>query len=93
MRGLSAHPDSPSAGTRQFQGCLIVEASDFVGVKSFKAKGKRLTTYTVGEIMELEPTRRPETEENEENAENESESEKTTATPGGEDENGQMNLF
>ena len=43
--------------------------------------------------MELEPTRRPETEENEENAENESESEETTATPGGEDENGQMNLF
>lgn len=76
-----------------FRDALIVEASDFVGVKSFKAKGKRLTTYTVGEIMELEPTRRPETEENEENAENESESEETTATPGGEDENGQMNLF
>lgn len=80
-------------GHDSFRDALIVEASDFVGVKSFKAKGKRLTTYTVGEIMELEPTRRPETEENEENAENESESEETTATPGGEDENGQMNLF
>ena len=80
-------------GHDSFRDALIVEASDFVGVKSFKAKGKRLTTYTVGEIMELEPTRRPGTEENEENAENESESEETTATPGGEDENGQMNLF
>lgn len=80
-------------GHDSFRDALIVGASDFVGVKSFKAKGKRLTTYTVGEIMELEPTRRPETEENEENAENESESEETTATPGGEDENGQMNLF
>lgn len=80
-------------GHDSFRDALIVEASDFVGVKSFKAKGKRLTTYTVREIMELEPTRRPETEENEENAENESESEETTATPGGEDENGQMNLF
>ena len=80
-------------GHDSFRDALIVEASDFVGVKSFKAKGKRLTTYTVGEILELEPTRRPETEENEENAENESESEETTATPGGEDENGQMNLF
>lgn len=80
-------------GHDSFRDALIVEASDFVGVKSFKAKGKRLTTYTVGEIMELEPTRRPETEENEENAENENESEETTATPVGEDENGQMNLF
>ena len=32
-----------------------INVEEFVGVKSFKAKGKRLTTYTVGEIEELEP--------------------------------------
>ena len=40
-----------------------MEASDFVGVKSFKAKGKRLTTFTVDHIEELEPTRKPEPQE------------------------------
>ena len=39
---------------------LEIEADDFVGIKSFKAKGKRLTTYEVAEIDELEPTREPE---------------------------------
>lgn len=37
-----------------------IEADDFIGVKSFKAKGKRLTTYTLESIEELEPTRVPE---------------------------------
>lgn len=50
-------------GHDDFREPLIVEASDFVGVKSYKAKGKRLTTYTVGNIEELEPTRMPEPEE------------------------------
>ena len=27
--------------------------------KGIKAKGKRLTTFTIGEISELEPTRQP----------------------------------
>lgn len=50
-------------GHDDFREPLIVEASDFVGVKSYKAKGKRLTTYTVGNIEELEPTRMPEPED------------------------------
>lgn len=50
-------------GHDDFREPLIVEASDFVGVKSYKAKGKRITTYTVGNIEELEPTRMPESEE------------------------------
>ena len=37
-----------------------IEADDFIGVKSFKAKGKRLTTYTLESIEELDPTRVPE---------------------------------
>ena len=32
----------------------------FIGVKSFKAKGKRISTYNIAEIKELEPTRFPE---------------------------------
>lgn len=49
-------------GHDQFRESLIVEASDFVGVKGFKAKGKRLTNYTVDYIVELEPIRVPEPE-------------------------------
>ena len=46
-------------GHDSFRDSLILEASEFVGVKSFKAKGKRLTTFTVDSIMELEPVMRP----------------------------------
>ena len=49
-------------GHDQFRESLIVEASDFVGVKGFKAKGKRLTNYTVDYVVELEPIRVPEPE-------------------------------
>ena len=47
-------------GADNFREALIIEASDFVGIKSFKAKGKRLTTYTLEKVEELEPTRVPE---------------------------------
>ncbi|HNW49733.1 MAG TPA: DNA gyrase/topoisomerase IV subunit A [Prolixibacteraceae bacterium] len=33
----------------------IVEVAEFIGVKSFKAKGKRLSTYQVENIVEIEP--------------------------------------
>jgi topoisomerase IV subunit A len=35
----------------------IIGLSDFIAVKGFKAKGKRLTTFEVKEIVELEPLR------------------------------------
>ena len=38
-----------------FREPMEVSAHDFVGVKSFKAKGKRLTTWTIDHIEELEP--------------------------------------
>lgn len=41
---------------------LEIEAEDFIAVKSFKAKGKRISTYTIDSITELEPTRFPEPE-------------------------------
>ena len=40
----------------------MVDAVDYIGEKSFKAKGKRLTTYTVGNIEEIEPREVPEEE-------------------------------
>ena len=39
---------------------LEIDVEDFIGVKSFKAKGKRITTYKIAEITELEPTKFPE---------------------------------
>ena len=39
---------------------MIIEADEFVTVKGFKAKGKRLTTNAVESIKELEPLRVPE---------------------------------
>ena len=38
-----------------FREPLIVDAEQFVGVKSFKAKGKRITTYVIATVNELEP--------------------------------------
>ena len=39
---------------------MVIDAEEFIAVKGFKAKGKRITTYTVDTINELEPTRFPE---------------------------------
>ncbi|MDE6338827.1 MAG: DNA gyrase/topoisomerase IV subunit A, partial [Muribaculaceae bacterium] len=39
---------------------LEIETEDFIAVKSFKAKGKRISTYQIDSITELEPTRFPE---------------------------------
>ena len=41
---------------------MEIEIEEFVGVKGFKAKGKRITTWHVDHIEELEPTRLPEPE-------------------------------
>jgi topoisomerase-4 subunit A len=34
---------------------LTIDAEEFIAVKSFKAKGKRITNFDVAEIIELEP--------------------------------------
>lgn len=50
-------------GADAFREPLIVDADEFIGTKSFKAKGKRLSTYAVGQIEEIEPREVPEEEE------------------------------
>jgi topoisomerase-4 subunit A len=44
-------------GNDAYREALVVDAEEFISVKSFKAKGKRLTTFEVETINELEPVR------------------------------------
>jgi topoisomerase-4 subunit A len=39
----------------------IIEVAEFIGVKSYKAKGKRMTSFMVDNIMEIEPVVKKET--------------------------------
>jgi len=47
-------------GSDSFREKLVIDGEEFIGVKSFKAKGKRITTFNVESIQELEPIRFPE---------------------------------
>ena len=53
-------------GADKFREPLEVDVEEFIGIKSYKAKGKRITTFAVESIVELEPTRFPEEAEAEE---------------------------
>jgi topoisomerase-4 subunit A len=50
-------------GGDSFREAIEIDAEEFIGVKSYKAKGKRLSNYVVGEVEELEPLRQPELEQ------------------------------
>ncbi len=63
---------------------LIVEVAEFIGVKSFKARGKRLTTFQISKIQELEPLVVDEPVENQNDAVDEHHDE---------DDENQMSLF
>ena len=54
-------------GSDAARGTDIIDAEEFVGIKGFKAKGKRLTTFKVSTIKQLEPIRFPDSEEIETN--------------------------
>ena len=69
---LIALTDAPGArfevtfgGKDEFRGSIIVDACEFIAVKSLRAKGKRLTNMEVSTIEEIEPiaVEAPETEE------------------------------
>ena len=53
-------------GADDFRNAEDIDAEQFVGVKGFKAKGKRLSTWQIESITELEPVRFPENNEEEE---------------------------
>ena len=75
-------------GHDSFREPLIVDAEEFVGVKSFKAKGKRLTTFSVDKIEELEPIIREEPEVQPEAVEEENNEDEIVN-----EDDGQMKLF
>lgn len=54
------------AAPDDFREPLIVDAEEFIAVKSFKAKGKRLTNYALAAVEELDPKPKAEGEEDEE---------------------------
>jgi topoisomerase-4 subunit A len=76
-------------GNDSFRPLLVIDAEQFIGIKSFKAKGKRITTFDVNRISELEPLRFPE-----ENSEGSifSETEDSEELPS-QEENADLNLF
>ena len=55
-------------GNDAFRGSEEIDAEQFIAVKGYKAKGKRLTTWQIESITELEPTRFPEPPENPEDS-------------------------
>lgn len=92
-------------GADSFRDPLVIDADEFIAVKGFKAKGKRLTTHTVKTVNELEPLRFPEkhdADKSEAMDEEEDENPEITEGNGQEedqdpndvvDETGQMKLF
>ena len=44
-------------GHDAFREALVLDADEFIAVKGFKAKGKRISTFEVETINELEPNR------------------------------------
>ena len=87
-------------GTDDFRGSEEIDAEQFIAVKGFKAKGKRISTYQIESIEELEPVRFPEEPENPEEAENSDDSDEDLDPDAGKSEDqvrdeltGQLRLF
>ena len=78
-----------------------IDVEQFIAVKGYKAKGKRLTTWQVERIEELEPLRFPEPEEDTEDNDTPADTEEESLDPdAGKSEQqiidemtGQLNLF
>ena len=58
-------PTTAPDGSTMQRPPLEIDADEFIAVKGFKAKGKRVTTLEVTDVKELEPTRFPEPENEE----------------------------
>ena len=87
-------------GVDEFRGSEEIDAEQFISVKGFKAKGKRLSTYQIESIEELEPVRFPEELDNPDNSEDPDDSEEDIDPDAGKSEQqirdemtGQLRLF
>ena len=79
---------------------MEVDAEEFIAVKGFKAKGKRVCTWDVESVKELEPTRFPEPEETPESDDDNNEEPENLDPDAGKSQQqvidemtGQLNLF
>lgn len=84
-------------GHDAFREPLVIDAEEFIGVKGFKAKGKRLSTFDIETINELEPVRfapaaQPAVEGNKEDEDEDEEADKSDSDILDEI-TGQMKLF
>ncbi|MBP3467702.1 MAG: DNA gyrase/topoisomerase IV subunit A [Paludibacteraceae bacterium] len=88
-------------GADKSKPAMEIDVEEFIGVKGIKAKGKRISTFEVGEVIELEPTRWPEPEEEDAEPEDEEPQDGAPDTSDGDDNDsdvldeltGQMKLF
>ena len=87
-------------GVDEFRGSEEIDAEQFIAVKGFKAKGKRLSTYQIESIEELEPVRIPEKPEDSEYSDDSNDSEEDIDPDAGKSEQqerdemtGQLRLF
>ena len=87
-------------GADAFRGAEEIDAEQFIAVKGFKAKGKRLSTYQIESIEELEPVRFPEKSDNPDNPEDADDPEEDIDPDAGKSEQqvrdeltGQLRLF
>ena len=52
---LGARFEVKFGGGDEFRGSIVIDAMEFIGVKSFKAKGKRISNFNIESIVEIEP--------------------------------------
>ena len=87
-------------GADKSKPAMEIDVEEFIGVKGIKARGKRISTFEVGEVIELEPTRWPEPEAEESEPEEETQDDAPDASDGDDNDSdvldeltGQMKLF
>ena len=87
-------------GADKSKPAMEIDVEEFIGVKGIKAKGKRISTFEVGEVIELEPTRWPEPEAEGSEPEEETQDDAPDASGGDDNDSdvldeltGQMKLF
>ncbi len=98
---VSLAPTTAPDGTEMQRPPLEIDAEEFIAVKGFKAKGKRVTTFDVLDVKELEPTRFPEPEKEEDEDGEGDDAEDTNLDPDAgksqqqviDEMTGQLNLF
>lgn len=86
-------------GNDDYRDPIEIDVEEFIAVKSYRAKGKRVSNFEVEDVVELEPTRFPEPEEKDQSTkveideENEDNSEPDSDSDLLDEITGQMKLF